>query len=45
LKSNITLTGKAKEFLRPASDSLQPSDSTDLFDQVEWNKEPLKPTK
>jgi len=45
LKSNITITGKAKDFLRPASDSLQPSDSTDLFDQVEWNKEPLKPTK
>ena len=45
LKSNITLTGKAKEFLRPVSDSLQPSDSTDLFDQVEFNKEPIKPTK
>jgi hypothetical protein len=45
LKTNITLTGRAKEFLRPKADSLQPSDSTDLFDQVEWNKNPLKPTK
>ena len=45
LKSTITLTGKAKEFLHPAADSLQPTDSTDLFDQVEFNKEPLKPTK
>jgi hypothetical protein len=45
LKTNITLTGRAKEFLRPKVDSLQPSDSTDLFDQVEWNKKPLKPTK
>ena len=45
LKSNIILTGKAKDFLRPVSDSLQPADSTDLIDQVEWNKEPVKQTK
>jgi hypothetical protein len=45
LNTNITLSGRAKEFLRPKADSLQSSDSTDLFDQVEWNKRPLKPAK
>ena len=45
LNPKIELTGRAKEYLHPASDSIPQTDSTDLFDQVEWNKEPLKPTK
>ena len=45
LNPKISLSGRAKEYLHPASDSIPQNDSTDLFDQVNWNKEPLKPTK
>ncbi|MDP4289578.1 MAG: transglycosylase domain-containing protein [Bacteroidota bacterium] len=46
LTPNINLTGRAKDLLRPASDTLQPaSDSTELFDQVDLNKETIKQTK
>jgi len=37
LTPNITLTGRAKDYLHPLSDSLQPSDSTNLFDDTDWN--------
>jgi len=45
LLPNITLTGKAKDLLHPATDSLLQSDSTELFDGVDWNNETLKTTK
>jgi len=45
LKTNIILTGKAKDFLHPQSDSIPPTDSTDIIDQVEWEKEPIKQSK
>lgn len=42
---NISLTGRAKEYLHPKSDSLMPADTTDLFDGAAWNDEIQKPTK
>jgi hypothetical protein len=46
LKTNITLTGRAKDLLRSSSsDSIQVTDSTELFDQVELNKGMIKPVK
>lgn len=45
LTPNIVLTGRAKDLLHPQSDSLLPSDSTDMLDGADWNDETLKPTK
>ena len=45
LTPNITLSGRAKDLLRPQFDSLQPADSTGLFEDTDWNNETVKPTK